>query len=346
MGYFFRGAIMTERADRGAIILAAGLGTRMKSERAKVLHEVFYRPMIAHVAGTVLQAGVTRVVCVIGHQKEAVQAALAGLPVGTAVQAEQKGTGHAVLCAQAACAGLTEILILCGDTPLLRPETLSAMLAQHRQHRPALTLMTTKVARPYGYGRILRAEDDGVAAIVEEKDATEEERLITEINAGVYLAEAAFLFSALARVDTNNSQAEMYLTDIVAIARRSGQQVQPFFHDQPQDVLGVNSRVELAQAEAILQERRNMELMRAGVTMLHPATTRVEPGCELGRDCILHGQVSIERGSSLGQGCVVEQGVVLRRCVLGERVRVGAHSVLEGCRLESGLEVPPLTRRP
>ncbi|MDO5674268.1 MAG: NTP transferase domain-containing protein [bacterium] len=328
----------------GAIVLAAGKGTRMKSAQAKVLHQIFYRPMLRHVLDAALAAGLEQIAVVVGHQQEAVQAVLSDLPVKTVLQAEQRGTGHAVLCAEAACAGLDQILILCGDTPLIRAETLAAMLAQHQTEQPALTLMTTTLPQPFGYGRILRSATDEVQAIVEEKDAGEEERAISEINAGIYIADAAFLFAALAQVGTDNSQGEIYLTDIVAIARREGRRVQAFVHQEAMDVLGVNSRVELAQAEVALQERRNLELMRSGVSMLCPHTTRVAPGCTIGQDSILHGRVSIEGASSLGPGCVVEQGVVLRDCRLGTAVRIGANSVLIGRHVADGAEIAPLSR--
>ncbi len=331
-------------ATIGAIVLAAGKGTRMKSAQAKVLHEVFYRPMLLHVLEAAIAARVERITVVLGHQQEAVQAVLSGLPVETVLQTEQLGTGHAVLCAESACEGMDQILILCGDTPLIQTETLVAMLAQHQSSQAALTLMTTRLPEPFGYGRILRGKDNQVEAIVEEKDASDEQRGIKEINAGIYLVDAAFLFSALARVGTNNSQGEVYLTDIVAIARQEGKKVQAYEHAQSLDVLGVNSRVELAQAEAALQERRNLELMRSGVTMLNPQTTRVAPGCSIAQDCILHGQVSIEGASSLGQGCIIEQGVVLRDCRVGAAVRIGAHSALIGRHISDGADIPPLTR--
>ncbi|NLZ17655.1 MAG: bifunctional N-acetylglucosamine-1-phosphate uridyltransferase/glucosamine-1-phosphate acetyltransferase [Desulfobulbaceae bacterium] len=328
----------------GAIVLAAGKGTRMKSAQAKVLHHIFFRPMLHHVLEAVLAATMERIVVVIGHQQEAVQGILSGFPVETVLQEEQRGTGHAVLCAEAGCAGMSEILILCGDTPLVRTETLSAMLAQHRQEQPVLTVMSTELAQPFGYGRILRSAEGQVEAIVEEKDASEEQRAIREINAGIYLADADFLFTALRQVGTNNSQGEVYLTDIVAIARRENKRVHPFFHPHALDVLGVNSRVELAQAEAALQERRNFELMRAGVTMLNPATIRVAPDCNIGEDCVLHGQVNIEGECSLGRGCVLEQGVVLRDCRLGAAVRVGANSVIIGRHVADGAIIAPLSR--
>lgn len=331
-------------AQIGAVILAAGKGTRMKSAQAKVLHQIFYRPMLHHVLAAAQDAAAERMVVVVGHQQEAVEDILADFSVQTVVQAQQRGTGHAVLCAEPACADMEQILILCGDTPLVQAETLAAMLAQHHEQQPALTVMTTMLDNPFGYGRIVDGPGGMVKAIVEEKDATAQQRQIREINAGIYVAQSAFLFAALQQVGTDNSQGEVYLTDIVAIAHRQGKRVQRFLHQQAQDLLGVNSRIELAQAEGFLQQRRNNALMLAGVTMVSPATTRVAPDCRLGRDCVLHGQVCIEEASSLGQGCVVEQGVVLRGCRLGAGVHVGANSVLVGQSIVEGTRIEPLSR--
>lgn len=332
------------KASTGAIVLAAGKGTRMRSAQAKVLHRVFYRPMLHHVLDAVFAAGVERVAVVVGHQREAVRQSLEPFAVQCVLQEEQRGTGHAVLCAEAACAGLERTLILCGDTPLVGPEPLAALLDAHLRQSAELSLMSTCLENPFGYGRVLRDQEGRVRAIVEEKDADAEERAVREINAGIYVVDAGFLFGALARVGTDNSQNELYLTDIVAMACREGRRLQACLHPRGQDMLGVNSRVELAQAEAVLQQRRNQELMLAGVTMLCPTDTRVAPDSQLGPDCILHGQVCIEGRSRLGRGCVVEQGVLLRDCRLGDGVRVGANSVLLGCQVADGTEIPPLTR--
>ena len=327
------------------IVLAAGKGTRMKSERAKVLHEVFFRPMVHHVLDAVTDAGTDRCAVIVGHQREAVCAALAGYAVTPVVQEEQLGTGHAVRCAEAACAGADLVLILCGDTPLIRAETLRALIDAHFRHQATLTLMTTLVDEPFGYGRILVDARGAVQAIVEEKDATDEQRTIREINAGIYLADRRFLFDALRRVGTDNSQGEVYLTDIVAIAAGQGVRVEKWCHPHAIDVLGVNSRVELAQAQAALQQRRNRELMLAGVTFEAPATTLVGPDCSIGGDTVLHGGVRIEGGTVIGRACRIEANCVLRGCRLGDGVTVGANSVLHGGEFPAGSIVPPLTAR-
>ncbi|NLX18112.1 MAG: bifunctional N-acetylglucosamine-1-phosphate uridyltransferase/glucosamine-1-phosphate acetyltransferase [Desulfobulbus sp.] len=326
-----------------AVILAAGKGTRMKSEQTKILHPVFFRPMIHHVLDAVRDTGVVQCAVIIGHQRSEVAMALASYQVTLVTQEEQLGTGHAVLCAEEVCRNHDEVLILCGDTPLLGATTLQKMISVHRSQGADLTLMTTIVDNPFGYGRIVKDAEGNIQAIVEEKDATAEQRQIREINAGVYLVEREFLFNALQEVGTDNAQGEVYLTDIVAQARRQKKRVQPFMHDRAIDVLGVNSRVELAQAQAALQQRRNRELMLGGVTLESPATIVVSADCTIGPDCHLQGNVRLSDGTILGRGCLIEAGCVLKRCRLGNGVTVGANSVLTNCRLDDNSQVEPLT---
>lgn len=328
-----------------AVILAAGKGTRMKSARAKVLHQVFFRPMIHHVLDAVTAASVQQCTVIVGHQREEVCRVLQGYPVTTVVQEEQQGTGHAVLCAESACRDAEQVMILCGDTPLIQPETLRVMLAQHHQRQASLTLMTTLLDQPFGYGRILSNDQGMVTAIVEEKDATETERSIREVNAGIYLAEKKFLFAALREVGRDNSQGEVYLTDIVAIANRQGIRVEQFSHPQAIDVLGVNSRVELAQAHATLQYRRNRELMFSGVTLYAPETTMIEPNCTIGQDTSIHGNVTISGSTTIGSNCLVENGCSLYHCSIGAGSTIGANAVLRHCTVAPASTILPLTCR-
>ena len=328
-----------------AVVLAAGKGTRMKSARAKVLHEVFFRPMIHHVLLAVKEAGVDRCAVIVGHQRQEVLRILNSYAITPVVQEEQLGTGHAVLCAETACGQADQVMILCGDTPLIQAATLRAMIAAHLEQQAALTLMTTLLDQPFGYGRILSDEGGNVLAIVEEKDASEEQRGIREINAGVYLVERRFLFEALGRVGTDNSQGEVYLTDIVAIARSQGLRVHTFMHPQAIDVLGVNSRIELAQAHATLQLRRNRDLMLAGVTLYAPETILVAPDCTVDQDTLVEGNVRISGGSTVGRECRIGSGCVVHACQLGDGVTVGANSVLHHCSVAAGRTIPPLTHR-
>jgi len=328
-----------------AVVLAAGKGTRMKSSRAKVLHEVFFRPMIHHVLEAVTEAAITRCAVIVGHQRQEVLDALTGYRITPVLQEQQLGTGHAVLCAESACAQDELVMILCGDTPLIQATTLQAIIVAHQQQKSPLTLMTTLLDQPFGYGRILSDDQGGILAIVEEKDATDAQRSIREINAGIYLVDREFLFTALRQVGTNNSQGEVYLTDIVAIANRQGLSAQKFVHPQAIDVLGVNSRIELAQAHATLQLRHNRLLMLAGVTLYAPDSTLIAPDCTIGQDTIVHGQVQISGGSTLGRSCCIQSGVVLQNCHLGNGVTVGANAVLTDCSVPAGTIIPALTLR-
>ncbi len=325
-----------------AVVLAAGKGTRMKSRHAKVLHEIFFAPMIHHVLDALAPLDLARTVVVTGHQRERVEAALAGYPVAFVAQREQLGTGHAVLAAgrEIAAAGGT-VLILCGDTPLIRSATLAALVASHHASGAVLSLMTTCLDDPSNYGRIVTDKDGRILAIVEEKDASEAVRLIREVNAGIYCVEAGFLLDALARVGTDNRQGEVYLTDIVGIARGEGREVRRFVCEDAGEVLGVNSRLELAQAHVALCGRRNRELLAAGVTLLDPATVAVAKTVTVGPDTVLHANVEICGNSVIGRDCVVGSGAVIRDCRLGSEVVVGPHAYLEGGEVAAGEVIPP-----
>lgn len=328
-----------------ALILAAGKGTRMKSFKAKVLHEVFFRPMLHHVMDAVNAAAVEETVVIVGHQHDWVLDSLKGYSFTPVIQKEQLGTGHAVLCAEKACARAETILILCGDTPLIRSATLVAMLEQHRKSGAALTLMTTRLDNPFGYGRILRSTEGMVTAIVEEKDADDRQRQIQEINAGIYLAERSLLFQALKQVGTDNSQGEVYLTDIVALAAREGKRVDTYFHGDSIDVLGVNSRVELAEAHRELQKRRNEELMLAGVTMYSPESIYIEQGIPVGLDTVINPGVHITGKSKIGIGCIIEPGVFLHDCTVNNNAIIGAWSTLHNWTVQPSEYIFPRTIR-
>ena len=326
-----------------AVVLAAGKGTRMKSDRAKVLHEVFFKPMLHHVLDAVIGAGIEHMAVIVGHQRKKVLAAIdqyAHLPV---IQREQLGTGHAVLCTKKACEKSGQVMILCGDTPLIRSQTLQKMLKDHQQNNAIITLMTTVLEDPFGYGRVITDENGNIIRIVEQKDADDKQREIREINTGIYLVEREFLFQALQEVGTDNSQGEVYLTDIIAIARRNCHAVHKFFHPHAIDVLGVNSRVELAQAHGELRMRHNRKVMRSGVTMYAPETILLDPESRISRDTIIHGGVQITGRSEVGQNARLETGVVLQKATLGAHAVIGAHSVLHNCTVEAEEHIPPLT---
>ena len=329
-----------------AVILAAGKGTRMKSNKAKVLHEVFFKPMIHHVMDTVQASQVDSAAVVVGHQHNRVLETLNSYTFTPVRQEEQLGTGHAVLCAEEACQDADTVMILCGDTPLIRTETIDAMLNHHQRMHAKLTLMTTMVADPFGYGRIITNDNEQVTAIVEEKDADGDQRLIKEINAGIYLVDRKYLFETLRMVGSANSQGEVYLTDIVALANNDGHTVNRFTHSDPIDVLGVNSRVELARAHAELQQRRNTDLMLAGVSMYGQESIYIAPGIEVGNDTVIYPNVQVTGKSSIGIGCVVETGVVLHNCEIGNNAYISAWSNLKDWKVEPSEYIFPRTIRP
>jgi len=335
---------MTDQSSLATVILAAGKGTRMKSSRAKVLHEVFYQPMVQHVLNVVKPMQPARSIVIVGYQRADVEQVLGGYDVTCVEQKEQNGTGHAVLCAEAHLFNFTgHVMILCGDSPLLMTDHLQEMYDLHRASAAKLTIITTKLENPSNYGRILCDDAGNVIRIVEEKDATPEQRMIREINAGIYCVEKTFLFDALKQVTTDNSQGEMYLTDIVAIAVSQGIKVGRYEHPYPAHVLGVNSRVELAQAQSELQARRNIKLMDSGVTMQDPLSTSVAPTASIGSECILAPQVNITGSSTLGSGCCIEPGVFLKDAIVGSNVFIGANSVLCRCRISDGRNIPPMS---
>lgn len=327
-----------------ALVLAAGKGTRMKSNKAKVLHEVFFAPMIHHVIDALQPLALTETIVVVGHQRQQVEETLQETDVLFAHQQEQLGTGHAVLAAQEMLAG-TEgaLLILCGDTPLISTETLREMMEHHAAKSAKLTVMTTELDAPTNYGRIVTDSSGNILAIVEQKDATPEQLRLNEINAGIYCIDIDFLYEALPKVDTNNQQGEFYLTDIVGLANVSGHAVNRFVCSDPQEVLGVNSRVELAVAHARLQERRNRELMAGGVTLFSPESIWISKSVSVGADTIIHPNVHMNGQTTVGSNCVIGPFSMLNDCEIANGVTVGAFSYLEGCRLDTGASVAPKT---
>ncbi len=335
---------MTQKPPLYAVVLAAGKGTRMKSNLAKVLHEVFFSPMILHVIGTVQEVHPDKTIVIVGHQREAVMQLLSGYNTQFVVQEQQLGTGHAVLCAEEEIQERDGVvMILCGDTPLLKAETLRSMYDNHTNNDAVLTIMTTTLDNPTNYGRILCDEKGKVIAIVEEKDASEAQRKIKEINAGIYCVNRNFLFDALRKVGTENSQGEVYLTDIVAIAVASGFNVSAFSNPCSKDILGVNSRVELALAHREIQCRRNQQLMLQGVTLHDPDTTTVLQSVSLGRDTILEAGVRITGNSTIGSSCLIGTGALLHDCFIADNVVVGAYSFLEGITCAEGTIIEPFS---
>jgi len=327
------------------IILAAGKGTRMKSDKAKVLHEVFYAPMLHHVIYATLPLYPLQTVVIVGHQRTAVEETLQSFAVSCVVQEEQLGTGHAVLVAENIIIEETDtVMILCGDTPLIKAETLQEMYSCHQQQHAALTIMTTVLDDPTNYGRVITDSNNKIQGIVEQKDATTEQRQISEINAGIYCVDKKFLFSSLKKVGTDNSQGEVYLTDIVKLAVESNLVVEKYRAQTPIDVLGVNSRIELASAQNELQMRRNRALMLQGISMNNPETISVSPESSIEKDTILDPLVSISDRSRIGRSCRIGQGAIVKNCQIGDKVFIGPYSCLSNCTIAAGTVLPPYSK--
>ena len=327
-----------------AIILSAGKGTRMKSGLAKVLHPLAGRPMAAWPVDAARDAGAAPIVLVVGHQAEAVTACFreAG-DVRTAVQAEQLGTGHAVACCREALAGFNgTVLILCGDTPLLRGETLTALIRFHRTHQAAVTVLTAVLDDPAGYGRVVRDEADGLLAIVEQKDATPAQREIREINSGIYCMESGFLFEHIGTIGNANAQNEFYLTDLVAIAVAKGLTCQAMPATDCDEIMGINDRAQLAEASRILRRRINRDLMLAGVTLIDPEHTYIDHGVGIAPDTVIHPNCHIGGGTVIGSDCVIEAGAAISGCRIGNGCHIKASSVLEDAELHDDVSVGPM----
>jgi bifunctional UDP-N-acetylglucosamine pyrophosphorylase/glucosamine-1-phosphate N-acetyltransferase len=317
-------------ADIAAVVLAAGKSTRMRSKTPKALHPVCGRPLLVHILNALAEAGVSRRVVIVGHQADAVRAALdAQFGVGTveyAEQVEQKGTGHAAQMAEpllAHHAGV--VLIVPGDTPLLSGDILARLVAHHGERGAAATLLTTILPTDAGsYGRVLRDERGDVASVVEARDATAEQLDVREINTSVYAFSGAHLFRALRALRPNNAQGELYLTDVIGLMRSAGETIAALVSPDPDVVLGVNTRVELAEVSTKMRARLLRDLMLSGVTVIDPATTYVEAGVTVGQDTVLHPGTYLLGETAVGDDCVIGPNAHITDARLGDRVRARA----------------------
>lgn len=324
------------------LILAAGKGTRMKSALPKVLHRVAGAPMIDYVLAASASLGAATTTVVVGHQADALRAALAArADLRFVLQEPQLGTAHAVRQAAPMLAGLAgTLVVLSGDVPLLSPDTLAALVARHEDARAAATLLTAIVDDPTGYGRVLR-DGDQVAAIVEHRDASPAERAVREINAGIYAFDLEPLFSALEDVASDNSQREYYLPDLVGIYRRAGRRVVATTVERAEEVLGINTRAELAAMSARIWQKRREALMASGVTLEDPATTYVDAGVSVGPDSVIHPGVHLLGRTRVGARAVIHAGVRIVDSDLADDVRVLDHCVIVGARIANGASVGP-----
>jgi bifunctional UDP-N-acetylglucosamine pyrophosphorylase/glucosamine-1-phosphate N-acetyltransferase len=328
----------------GAIVPAAGLGTRMKSNQAKVLHCLAGRPLISYPLTALRRAGVDPIVVVVGYQADAVRAACAPYDVRFAVQTEQKGTGDAVRVARAALGDFNgDLVLVYGDLPFLRPETFRRLMAAHQEGRAAVSLLTETVDQPSSFGRIIRDAAGRVVRIVEERDATEAERAIHEINVGVYCADAGFLFRALERLEPTNAQAELYLTDIVGLAHAQGQRIA----DAPATAgegAQVSSRADLAAREKTLKDDINAKWMAAGVTLEDPATAYIGPDVVIGRDTVIGPNVILRGSTRIGEACRLDGSALITHSNIADRVHVKFGVVMTEATVEEDAQVGPFAQ--
>lgn len=303
---------------RLAIVLAAGQGKRMKSKLYKVLHPVCGKPMVGHVLEAVREASCERAVVIVGHGAEAVRARL-GDAAEYALQAEQLGTGHAVLQARPLIGDVDgTTIIVCGDTPLVTGETLNALIAQHEREGAAATVMTAELDSPTGYGRVVRGASGEVLRIVEQKDCSPEEAAIREINAGTYCFDNRKLFAALAQVTNSNSQGEYYLTDVIGILQRQGDKVAAYKTEDPAEAIGVNDRIALGEAEKLMRVRIARKHQANGVTLIDPDHTYIEADVTIGADTVLYPGTLLRGRTAIGENCVIGPSSDLTDTAVGD----------------------------
>ncbi len=309
------------------VVLAAGKGTRMKSALPKVLHCLLGRPILVYVLDLLDELEAVQKVVIVGHGAERVQEVVGSQGLDFVLQKEQLGTGHAVQQTRELLQGAkADILIICGDTPLFTRDTLEKFVLEHRTKGSRLSILSSIFKNPFGYGRIIKRPgcDDAIEKIVEERDATPDERRVKEINTGTYLVDSDLLFPLLSRLDADNDQGEYYLTDIVAHAVSQGEKVFAFPFASEEEALGINSRLHLSRAESILLDRLRSHWMAEGVTFELAHATYLEPTVQLGNDVVIGPHVVMEG-----------------RVIIGSGARIGAFSYLKDVKIDEGAVIPP-----
>ncbi len=330
--------------DLAVMVLAAGKGTRLKSNLAKVLHRAGGRTLVEHIVRSCGPLKARETVVVVGHQAEQVAAVVEPLGATTVLQQPQNGTGHAVLVAKRPLGRAKFALVLPGDAPLVRTETMKALIAAHRNGNAAATILSAVVADPSGYGRIVRKSETAVSAIVEESQLTDEQREINEINSAIYCFTLENLWPALAQVKPNNKHRELYLTDAIAVMSGKGETVLAQVAADSREVLGCNTRADLAEVDRILREWKRNALMDAGVTMQLPETVLIDPEVTAGEDTVIEAGVQLLGKTKLGARCSVKTGSVVLDSVIGDDVKIEAHSWVMESRLEDGVTIGPFAR--
>lgn len=326
--------------NKYVIILAAGKGTRMKSKLYKVLHPVAGKPMVEHILDQVEKTNPSEVVTIVGHGAEAIKSHL-GDRSNYALQAEQLGTGHAVMQAQELLEGKKgTTLVITGDTPLLTDETLTNLFDYHQGKNASATILTAHAEDPTGYGRIIRDHVGIVEKIVEQKDASQQEALVQEINTGTFCFDNEALFSALAKIDTNNAQGEYYLTDIIEILKKEGKTVAAYQMADFDEAMGINDRVALAEANKIMHRRLNKMHMMNGVTFIDPEATYIDEGVVIGLDTLIEAGVVIKGKTVIGENCFIGANSEIIDSTIEENVRV-TQSVIKQSIVRKDADVGP-----
>lgn len=326
----------------GVILLAAGLGKRMKSTLPKVLHCLGGKPLLSYPLRTAKSLNPKKIAIVVGHGADAVRQVCDDNEVAWIFQERQLGTGHAVDCTKGIYQGFPgDLLILSGDVPLVSQQSLLELLRHHRKQKATVTLLTASLEEPFGYGRILRNEKEELTGIIEERDAAEPEKKIKEVNAGVYAVCPRFLFSSLEELTNHNEQGEYYLPDIVGLALKRGENVQTVQVEDAREILGINTREELAMMEKTLREKINRRWMEAGVTLIDPQATYIEEEVTIGRDTVIGPNTHLTGRTVIGEQCRIDGCAYITNALLGDEVHLKFSVVLTDCRIEDGAIVGP-----
>ena len=327
------------------IILAAGKGTRMKSDVVKVLHPILGLPMLSYPIAVSLDGiKADKTIIVVGYQADQIKEKFKNSQVQFVLQKEQLGTGHAALQAVPFLKTFTgTALILCGDVPLVKAGTLRTFVAAFEESPSVLSVLTTVVENPFGYGRILRGPEGWLEKIVEEKDASEKERSVREINTGIYCVRAPFLVEGLGKIGKDNAQGEYYLTDLVEIAREKGLRCSAHIVSDPVEVMGINTRIDLALANEVLRQAKLKDLMLSGVTMVDPKTTYVDQSVEVGKDTLLYPNCHLQGRTKIGERCVIEPNVKVSDSIIGNDVTLRSNSVITESKIEEGASIGPFS---
>ncbi|MBW1679565.1 MAG: bifunctional UDP-N-acetylglucosamine diphosphorylase/glucosamine-1-phosphate N-acetyltransferase GlmU, partial [Deltaproteobacteria bacterium] len=328
--------------ELATIILAAGQGKRMKSSKAKVLHLLAGKPLLYYPLNIAREIESQKIIVVVGYQREEVKETFSDSDIIYVTQTSQLGTGHAVVSVREILAGFRgDILLLCGDIPLIKKTTLEKLIDIHREGKNLVTVLTTRMKDPIGYGRIVRDSNGTVREIIEEKDASSEEKAISEVNSGIYCFDSKFLFNALDSIARQNAQEEYYLTDIIAVAREQGGRVADLLISDEIEVMGINNRIELARANEAMRKKILERLMLEGVTIINPKDTYIDLDVRVGKDTVIYPNTFLMGDTEIGENCLIEPGCQIVESEIGSQVTIRWASVINGSVIRAGATIGP-----